>query len=49
MYTRSRVSELPDWLSGLNPQQLKAVTHGDGPLLIIAGAGAGLPIWADAG
>ncbi|MCX6840970.1 MAG: ATP-dependent helicase [candidate division WOR-3 bacterium] len=33
--------ETPDWLSGLNPQQLQAVTHGDGPLLIIAGAGTG--------
>ena len=27
--------------SPLNPEQLKAVTHGDGPLLIIAGAGTG--------
>ena len=25
----------------LNPEQLIAVTHGDGPLLIIAGAGTG--------
>jgi DNA helicase II / ATP-dependent DNA helicase PcrA len=41
LYTGSCVPELPDWLSGLNPQQLKAVTHGDGPLLIIAGAGTG--------
>src|SRR5512136_915661 len=40
VYT-SAVPEVPDWLSGLNPQQLQAVTHGDGPLLIIAGAGAG--------
>jgi DNA helicase-2/ATP-dependent DNA helicase PcrA len=30
-----------DWLSVLNPQQLAAVTHGEGPLLIIAGAGTG--------
>ena len=26
---------------GLNPQQAAAVTHGDGPLLIVAGAGTG--------
>src|SRR5512146_2119375 len=26
---------------GLNPEQLAAATHGDGPLLIIAGAGTG--------
>lgn len=29
------------WLKDLNPQQLAAVTHGPGPLLIIAGAGTG--------
>jgi DNA helicase II / ATP-dependent DNA helicase PcrA len=28
-------------LGGLNPEQLRAVTHGDGPLLVIAGAGTG--------
>src|SRR3972149_4070278 len=28
-------------LSRLNPQQLKAATHGDEPLLIVAGAGTG--------
>lgn len=31
----------PDFLSTLNEQQLKAVTHTDGPLLIVAGAGSG--------
>src|SRR3954470_19891762 len=30
-----------DLLAGLNPDQLEAVTHGDGPLLIVAGAGSG--------
>jgi DNA helicase-2/ATP-dependent DNA helicase PcrA len=28
-------------LDGLNDEQLEAVTHGDGPLLIVAGAGTG--------
>jgi DNA helicase-2/ATP-dependent DNA helicase PcrA len=28
-------------LGGLNPDQFRAVTHGDGPLLIVAGAGTG--------
>ena len=28
-------------LTGLNPVQVEAVTHGDGPLLIVAGAGSG--------
>lgn len=30
-----------DFLSGLNPEQAKAVQHRDGPLLILAGAGSG--------
>ena len=28
-------------LGGLNPEQLRAVTHGQGPLLVVAGAGTG--------
>jgi DNA helicase-2/ATP-dependent DNA helicase PcrA len=28
-------------LGGLNPDQLRAVTHGNGPLLVVAGAGTG--------
>ncbi len=31
----------PDLLQGLNPEQLSAVTHTTGPLMIIAGAGTG--------
>ncbi|MBI5685543.1 MAG: ATP-dependent helicase [Verrucomicrobia bacterium] len=31
----------PAWLDELNPQQRAAATHGDGPLLVIAGAGTG--------
>ncbi len=30
-----------DWLSSLNPQQLQAVTAGDGPVLVVAGPGSG--------
>jgi DNA helicase-2/ATP-dependent DNA helicase PcrA len=28
-------------LGGLNPDQFRAVTHGDGPMLVVAGAGTG--------
>ena len=28
-------------LGGINPDQLRAVTHGEGPLLVVAGAGTG--------
>ncbi len=34
-------SGLDGLLGGLNPEQLRAVTHGDGPQLVVAGAGTG--------
>jgi len=37
----TKKKETSDLLEGSNPSQVKAITHGEGPLLIIAGAGTG--------
>ena len=37
----ARPAGLEALLGGLNPDQLRAVTHGEGPLLVVAGAGTG--------
>ncbi|MGD0656183.1 MAG: ATP-dependent helicase [Thermoguttaceae bacterium] len=37
----ARPSKIETLLARLNPQQREAATHGDGPLLIVAGAGTG--------
>ena len=39
--THPEPSGMDALLGGLNQDQLKAVTHGDGPLLVVAGAGTG--------
>ena len=39
--TKTSTSTIDELLAGLNPQQREAATHGDGPLLIVAGAGTG--------
>lgn len=37
----TQIQSTDDLLAGLNGPQVEAVTHGDGPMLIVAGAGSG--------
>ena len=39
--TRPTTDGMEALLGGLDPDQLRAVTHGDGPMLVVAGAGTG--------